>query len=136
MLDRHAPRPQAPAIDIADDSFIAVPPDRLAPLVADEGWWRHWWPDLALTVTRDRGVKGQQWVVSGALTGTMEVWLEQVAGGTVVHWFLRADPLAPRRVRSVVREAQRRRLRWKAAMFALKDRLETVKPAAHPAEMG
>ena len=43
-------------------------------------------------MTRDRGVKGVQWAVRGALTGSMEIWLEPVGDGTVVHWFLRADP--------------------------------------------
>jgi len=35
--------------------------------------------------------------VQGALTGTMEVWLEPVLDGTLLHYFLRADPPTPYR---------------------------------------
>ena len=78
-------------------------------------------------MTRDRGIKGQQWAVRGALTGSMEIWLEPVGPGTVVHWFLRADPLEGARAgssRGLDKERQRRVKAWKAHAFALKDRLE------------
>ena len=116
-----------PLIDVADDTYLRVPPAVLAPLVADSAWWIRWWPDLVPHVTRDRGVKGQQWTVTGALRGSMEVWLEPVAAGTVVHWYLRADPARPRVARSprrVRRERERRVRAWKSDMYALKDRLE------------
>ena len=92
--------PAPPLVDIADDTYLRVPPPVLARLVADSGWWIRWWPDLVPHVTRDRGVKGQQWTVTGALRGSMEVWLEPVAPGTVVHWYLRADPTRARVARS------------------------------------
>jgi hypothetical protein len=116
-----------PLIDVADDTYLRVAPSELARLVADSAWWIRWWPDLVPHVTRDRGVKGQQWTVTGALRGSMEVWLEPVGAGTVVHWYLRADPArarvarSPRRVR---RERERRVRAWKSDMYALKDRLE------------
>jgi len=116
-----------PLIDVADDTYLRVAPSELARLVADSAWWIRWWPDLVPHVTRDRGVKGQQWTVTGALRGSMEVWLEPVGAGTVVHWDLRADPArsrvarSPRRVR---RERERRVRAWKSDMYALKDRLE------------
>jgi hypothetical protein len=113
-----------PALDIADDTFVARPPAAVAALVGDPRSWGTWWPDLLLTVTRDRGVKGVQWAVRGALTGSMEIWLEQVRGGTVVHWYLRADPPSPlteRRGRQL-REARVRA--WKVTAFTLKDGLE------------
>ncbi len=117
----------APAIDIADETYVGCPPALLAPLVADPASWTGWWPDLRLSVTRDRGIKGQQWAVRGALTGSMEIWLEPVGPGTVVHWFLRADPpgaARPARSRGLDKERQRRVKAWKAHAFALKDRLE------------
>jgi hypothetical protein len=117
----------APAIDIADETYVGCAPALLAPVVAHPATWDRWWPDLRLSVTRDRGVKGQQWAVRGALTGSMEIWLEPVGLGTVVHWFLRADPPEgerPRRPRAVDRERQRRVKAWKVHAFALKDRLE------------
>jgi len=124
-------------MDIADETFARVPAATLAAIVADPRSWRLWWPDLEPAVTKDRGVKGQQWALGGALRGTMEVWLEAVAGGTVIHWYLRADPtaLVPPRRRRRVRED--RVLAWKAHMFALKDRLEAlehVKVRVGPAE--
>lgn len=124
-----APDPGAapPLVDVADDTFLRVPPPVLAKLVADSACWIRWWPDLVPHLTRDRGVKGQQWTVTGALRGSMEVWLEPVAGGTVVHWYLRADPVLPRVARSprrVRRERERRVRAWKSDMYALKDRLE------------
>lgn len=115
-------------MDIADDTYVRVPPDRVAPVVADPASWRLWWPDLVPTVSADRGLAGHRWTVSGALRGSMEVWLEPLGGGTVVHWFLRADPAPPRSASSprLLRRARERRvLAWKAHMFALKDRLET-----------
>src|SRR5215203_6736699 len=119
--------PAPPLIDIADDSYLRVPPPLVAKLVADSGWWIRWWPDLVPHTTRDRGVKGQQWTVTGALRGSMEVWLEPVGKGTVVHWYLRADPARPRVARSprrCRRERERRVRAWKSQMYALKDRLE------------
>jgi hypothetical protein len=117
----------APAIDIADETYVGCPPALLAPVVADPASWARWWPDLRLSVTRDRGVKGQQWAVRGALTGSMEIWLEPVGPGTVLHWFLRADPPSgarPGRPRGLDKERQRRVRAWKVHAFALKDRLE------------
>jgi hypothetical protein len=116
-----------PLIDVADDTYLRVAPSELARLVADSAWWIRWWPDLVPHVTRDRGVKGQQWTVTGALRGSMEIWLEPVGGGTVVHWYLRADPARPRVARSprrVRRERERRVRAWKSDMYVLKDRLE------------
>ena len=59
----------------------------------------------------------------------MEIWLEPVGPGTVVHWYLRVDPARPRVARSprrVRRERERRVRAWKSDMYALKDRLDEV----------
>jgi hypothetical protein len=115
---------RVPALDIADETYVARPPAVLAPDVADPASWRRWWPDLDLRVSRDRGVKGVQWSVRGALAGSMEIWLEPVGDGTVLHWFLRADlprPLSPRRAAG---ERERRVRNWKRHAFTLKDRAE------------
>jgi hypothetical protein len=114
-----------PDVDIADDTYVACPPAALAGEVADPASWARWWPDLRLDVTRDRGVKGMQWAVRGALTGSMEIWLERAGtGGTVVHWFLRADRPAPVPPRRAARDRDRRVRAWKGHAFALKDRAE------------
>jgi hypothetical protein len=80
-----------PAIDVVDETFITVPPATLARLFSDVDQCRRWWPDLTLAVYADRGDAGLRWTVTGALVGTMEVWLEAVLDGTVLHYFLRAD---------------------------------------------
>ena len=83
------------SIQIADETFIAADPVAVGDAVADPANWRRWWPDLRLTVVEDRGEVGQRWTVTGALTGTMEIWLEKVRGGpdgVVLHYFLHAEP--------------------------------------------
>lgn len=71
-----------------------MPPSMVAPLIADRASWRRWWPDLALTVREDRGANGIRWTIAGPLTGTMEVWLEPSLDGTMLHYFLHAEPTA------------------------------------------
>jgi hypothetical protein len=111
-------------VDIADDTYVAAPPAVLAVVVRDRASWRTWWSDLELSVTRDRGDEGVQWAVRGALVGSMEIWLEPVGPGTVLHWFLRADPLTTTSPSRLTRARERRVRGWKAHAFALKDRLE------------
>jgi hypothetical protein len=80
------------SIQIADETFVCADPEAVGAAVADPASWRRWWPDLRLTVVQDRGAQGHRWTVTGALTGTMEVWLEPVLDGVVVHYFLHAEP--------------------------------------------
>jgi hypothetical protein len=109
-------------IDIADDTFVVADPGVVAAVVADPAAWHVWWPDLRLRVTLDRGVQGQQWAVTGALEGSMEIWLEPWGDGVLLHWYLRARPSEARR--RTARERDRRARAWKAHAHALKDRLE------------
>jgi hypothetical protein len=63
----------------------------------------------------------------------MEVWLEAVGDGTVLHWFLRVDPVGePLTRRAATREGVRRQRAAKAVAFALKDRLEAGRPPGVP----
>lgn len=75
------------SIQIADETFIAADPADVGAAVADQASWLRWWPDLRLTVVEDRGEVGQRWTVTGTLTGTMEVWLERMMDGVVLHYF-------------------------------------------------
>jgi hypothetical protein len=128
-------------LDVADETFVVASPADVAAEVRRPAAWSRWWPDLAPVVTRDRGVKGVQWAVTGALAGSMEIWLEPWGDGVILHWFLRADRSvkaetyggggARAAVRRGLREVRRpagaadRRVRaWKRHAFALKDRLE------------
>ncbi|MDN5859428.1 MAG: polyketide cyclase / dehydrase and lipid transport [Pseudonocardia sp.] len=127
-----------PSVDMVDETFIAVPPAVLAAELASPDRWRAWWPDLDLEVATDRGHKGVRWTVRGALVGSMEVWLEPVLDGTVLHYFLRADPpgrdgtpepLPARKGAAVARARQRAA---KTIAFALKSRLEAGRAPGEP----
>jgi hypothetical protein len=117
-----------------DDSFIPVPPVRVAAYFADPAVWRSWWPDLELRVCEDRAAEGIRWEVSGALGGRAEVWIEEYGRkGSIVHFFLRVDPPRPYRWRRVTRSRRltyRYRTAWKARIYALADRFEAEASAS------
>jgi hypothetical protein len=121
-----------PSVDVVDETFVAVPPGVLAAEFATPARWHTLWPDLDLEVMTDRGPAGFRWTVTGALVGSMEVWLEPVLDGTVLHYFLRADPPAPRTARWAAAEARRRQRAAKAIALACKDRLEAGRAAGEP----
>jgi hypothetical protein len=127
-----------PSVDVVDETFVAVPPYVLAAEFATPAQWRRLWPDLDLEVVMDRGVAGFRWTVAGALVGSMEVWLEPVLDGTVLHYFLRADPPGPDGAPQPApphrgaAEARRRQRAAKGIAFACKDRLEAGRAAGEP----
>lgn len=141
---RHPVR--VPAIDVVDETFLAVPRERVAGRFADRAAWPLLWPDLDLEIMTDRGVQGVRWTVTGGRVGTMEVWLEEVLDGTVLHYFLRVDPAGRerRRTRREIRrdaradrdEGRRRQRDAKRIAFALKRDLEDGRPAGEPPELG
>lgn len=110
-----------PSVDVVDETFLAVPPVAVA---AQLPGWPDLWPDLRIEVMTDRGEKGVRWTVTGALDGSMEVWLEPVLDGTVLHFFLRAEPATPTSARRAAAEAARRHRAAKAIALAWKERLE------------
>jgi hypothetical protein len=115
---------RVPAVDIVDETFLVVPPKIVASAFADPSSWRRYWPDLTLAVYADRGDEGLRWTVRGALVGTMEVWLEPVLDGTVLHYFLRAETAVPVPPRAAERERRRRQLAAKRIALELKAILE------------
>ncbi|HKS48646.1 MAG TPA: polyketide cyclase / dehydrase and lipid transport [Amycolatopsis sp.] len=118
------PHGTPPALDIVDETFLAVPPKTIAAAFADPAAWREYWPDLVLEVYTDRGDEGLRWTVRGALVGTMEVWLEPMLDGTLLHYFLRATPAVPPRPSRVRREFDRRARAAKRIALRLKEILE------------
>lgn len=126
------------SVDVVDETFVAVPPEVLVLEFATPARWRMLWPDLDLRVVTDRGPAGLRWTVTGALVGSMEVWLEPVLDGTLLHYFLRADPAgrggapAPASLRKGAAEARRRQRAAKAIAFACKDRLEAGRAPGEP----
>jgi hypothetical protein len=131
-------------VDLVDETFVVAAPDAVARVVHDPARWQSWWPDLELTVFMDRGTAGIRWSVTGALTGSAELWLEPVGDGVVVHYFLRAaagasgapEPLGASATRRSARAADRLRHRrsvaWKRCANALKDELEGGRAAGQP----
>lgn len=115
-------------IQVADQTFIAAPPERVAELLSSRAQWRRWFADLDLEVREDRGPAGVRWGVSGKLVGTMEVWLEPVMDGTTAHYFLHAEPVGvqPADLANLDLAAmnRKRRVDGKVMSFAIKRELE------------
>lgn len=118
------PRDGALRVDIIDETYIGCSPLRVAEIVKDPHNHANWWPHLTMTMTRQRWAKGAEWVVTGQIDGTLEIWLEPYWEGVILHHYLRgvAGRDAPRDVSA--RHVQR----WKRAVTRLKDLLEEAEP--------
>jgi hypothetical protein len=120
------------SIQIADETFVAADPVEVGRAVGDAANWRRWWPDLLLTVVEDRGPVGHRWTVAGALTGTMEVWLEPVLDGVVLHYFVHAEPSGVAAWQlakmNLAKLNHQRRVAGKDMAFELKRTLEATRP--------
>lgn len=120
------------SIQIADETFVAADGARVGAAVADQSSWRRWWPDLRLQVVEDRGEKGIRWSVTGALTGTMEIWLEPSLDGVVLHYFLHAEPTGVAAWQlaklNLAKMTHRRRVAGKKMAFEVKATLERSRP--------
>jgi hypothetical protein len=121
-------------VDLVDETFLVAAPGEVAAAVRDARHWPLWWPDLRLTVFQDRAEQGIRWNVGGALTGSMEVWLEPYGDGVILHYYLRCAPPPGRSLSEsgAVREIRRRALRAKQVFWRLKDELERGRPPGEP----
>jgi hypothetical protein len=126
------------SIQVADQTFVVGPASAVAAAVAVPEKWRRWWPDLQLEVREDRADKGIRWGVTGALAGTMEVWLEPMLDGVVLHYFLHAEPAGDPgwSLRAQPAANRARRVAGKRMSFEVKATVEAGRPpgvpAAHP----
>ena len=116
------------SIQVADETFVCADPADVGAAIADPVSWRRWWPDLRLTVVEDRGPAGHRWTVTGALTGTMEIWLETSSDGVILHYFVHAEPsgvaaweLAKM---NLAKANHQRRVAGKRMAFEVKQKLE------------
>ncbi len=127
-------------IQVADETFIAATPATVGSAVGDRASWRRWFPDLNLEVVDDRAERGMRWKVTGPLTGTMEIWLEPVLDGAVLHYFLHAEPtgVQPEKLgrRDLAGMIYRRRVAGKRMAFEVKNRLEAGRPVGIAPTMG
>jgi hypothetical protein len=120
------------SIQIADEMFVAADPAEVGRAVADPVSWRRWWPDLRLEVVEDRADKGMRWTVTGPLTGTMEIWLEPVLDGVLLHYFLHAEPTGVTALQlakmNLAKLTHQRRVAGKRMAFEVKATLEASRP--------
>ena len=120
------------SIQVADETFVAASPERVGAAVGDRAAWRRWWPDLRLEVVEDRADKGVRWSVTGPVTGTMEIWLEPMLDGVLLHYFLHAEPtgVTPDRLArlDLPKLVHARRVAGKAMAFEVKAELERDRP--------
>ncbi|MFC5382269.1 hypothetical protein [Aquipuribacter nitratireducens] len=96
-----------PLVDVVDDTFVRAAPAAVRAMTrpAWEGWLDAGpGARLALVRAEERGVEGVRWEATARTgrgrgsvrwAGTAEVWLEPAWGGTVVHLFVRLDPVPP-----------------------------------------
>lgn len=130
-------------VDLVDETFIVAPADVLAAVITDPDRQRRWWPDLHLTVFMDRGPLGQRWSITGALVGSLEIWIEPFADGCIVHHYLRGEPSrdgrtptpwpdTPQGWRTAAKDRARRAKRWKQDIWALKEKLEAGRGPGQP----
>lgn len=120
------------SIQVADEMFVAADGALVGAAIADRAKWRRWWPDLNLQVVEDRAEKGIRWAVTGALTGTMEIWLEPTLDGVLLHYFLHAEPSGVAAWQlakmNLAKMTHRRRVAGKKMAFEVKTTLERSRP--------
>jgi hypothetical protein len=120
------------SIQVADQTFVAADPAAVGRAVSDAASWRRWWPDLRLDVVQDRHDKGIRWTVAGALTGTMEVWLEPMLDGVILNYFLHAEPAGAAAWQlarmNLAKSTHQRRVAGKRMAFEVKMALERTRP--------
>lgn len=116
-------------MDLIEESFVVAEPSQVMARLREPERWRRWWPDLTLEVFQDRGDEGLRWTVTGALVGSMEVWLEPFGDGVIIHHYLRADGPTGR---SGLRQARRRARHAKRLFWALKDEFERDRRPGEP----
>jgi hypothetical protein len=137
---------RVPLVDLIDETYVVADPAVVAERLRDSALWQRHWPGLELVVFMDRGHNGTRWTITGDLVGTCEVWLEAFADGTIVHYFLRADPTRrgsrtepvtrrPRRLQRLALTTGRAHAhRWKSMVNTLKDELEAGRDVGEPRE--
>lgn len=120
------------SVQVADETFVAADPGLVGKAVADRASWLRWWPDLRLQVVEDRGAAGLRWAVTGTLTGTMEIWLEPLLDGVLLHYFLHAEPSGVSAWQlsrmNLAKMTHRRRVAGKKMAFEVKTALERSRP--------
>lgn len=120
------------SIQVADETFVAASGAAVGSAISDPARWRRWWPDLQLEVIEDRADKGIRWTITGALTGTMEIWLEPMLDGVILHYFVHAEPAGAAAWQlakmNLAKLNHQRRVAGKHMAFEIKGELERTRP--------
>lgn len=121
-----------PQVDIVQETFVAAPPAVVAERLARPDVRAALWPDLGVTVRRERGLEGQRYgVTAPGWAGSAELWLAPCLDGVLVHAYLRLDRAAPG-ARPRRGERRRRDAAMRRALWAFKDELEADRPPGAP----
>lgn len=127
---------QRELLHVADETWIAAPPERVGAAVAVTARWERFWPGLHPRLVEGRGEQGVRVAVDEqggghGWHGTAELYLRPEFEGTLLFHFLRLDPAPGRRVGARAARAEQHRLSAAglAAAWALKDELEGRTPA-------
>ncbi|HHY07651.1 MAG TPA: polyketide cyclase / dehydrase and lipid transport [Corynebacteriales bacterium] len=112
-------------IQIADLGYLAVPAPAIADVIGDRSRWSAWFPGLTLQLTEDRGPLGVRWIADGKVKGTSEIWLEEAAEGTFLHYFLHGEPTGKH---SAAKLTMQYRLNFKNLMNELRSSLDGERP--------
>lgn len=123
-----------PSVDVIDEIFVVAAPDVVRRHACDNLAWAQDLSGVTFSLDEDRGREGLRWRVAGDLVGTAEVWLQEHGDGTIVHTYLRAEPVRPvrRRARWARQVRDRYALPVKRRMMQIKDALEAGRPAGVP----
>lgn len=125
-----------------DQGFVAAPPGRVYPELADPARYPRWWPgvraeradpgavglwiggmgSVEVRAERHRPSTGLFLRLRGSSAGTMEWFLEEFQDGTIVNSLLDVD--LPGGAAQAERRLRRVRVAIRRAMVALKERLE------------
>ena len=80
-------------LELVDETFVVADASTVRAAVGEPTQWVRWWPDLELTPFMDRGDLGVRWSAAGRhWVGSVELWLEAVGDGVLVHHYQRLDP--------------------------------------------
>jgi hypothetical protein len=126
--------------DLSDQSLVASPPAVVRVDPAGPCRLGEWIPGLGLALVLDRGDAGILWRAEARTglgrretwwAGTAEVWLEPWHDATVVHLYVRLDPVDGRRLPPGRVLSWQRALvtRWKARMVRWRYAAEAGRPA-------
>lgn len=117
---------RAGAVDIVDDTFVRATPAQVRAALDARGVpaddLDRWPVGVTVPAREDRGAKGVRWAAAGRITGRMEIWLEPLPEGTLVHHYVRGE--ARHRWRSPAWVAREHTVGWKQVVHAVKDSLE------------